>query len=181
LPGTKLAAADADETAVVADLLERLPHEPGRDHPFRLLADEGARWTEDVPRRYEAGGRPFEMTLLDAALDIFASVAPRAGHLVNQDLHGGNVLRASREPWLAIDPKPLVGEREFDGVGVLRNAGFTRDTAVVRRWLDALVELGLDRERLRGFGVAHALAWGWDADEGWSQASIEAARTIHAS
>ena len=76
-----------------------------------------------------------------------------ARHLVNQDLHGGNVLRAEREPWLVIDPKPLVGEREIDGVGLLRNA---RDP---RRWLDALAELGYERERLWQWGFAHALAW----------------------
>ena len=37
--------------------------------------------------------------------------------VLHQDFHGGNVLRAAREPWLAIDPKPLVGEREFDTRG----------------------------------------------------------------
>jgi streptomycin 6-kinase len=72
---------------------------------------------------------------------------------VNQDLHGGNVLRAEREPWLVVDPKPLVGEREIDGVGLLRNA---KDR---RRWVDALAELGYDRDRLWGWGFAHALAW----------------------
>jgi streptomycin 6-kinase len=77
------------------------------------------------------------------------------GWLVNQDLHGGNVLRAEREPWLVIDPKPLVGEREIDGVGLLRNAG---SRTSVRRWLDAFGELGLDRERAHGWGVAHAIA-----------------------
>ena len=79
--------------------------------------------------RWEGGGRPFERSLLDAAIDVFGSVDRGATRLVNQDLHAWNVLRAEREPWLVIDPKPLVGEREVDGVGPLRNAGFAGDAA----------------------------------------------------
>ena len=123
VPGTTLHGSGADETAVVPGLLERLPHTAPSDHPFRLLTDEAARWAEEVPERYERGGRPFERSLLDAAIAVFRSVDRGASRLVNQDLHAGNVLRAEREPWLVIDPKPLVGEREVDGVGPLRNAG----------------------------------------------------------
>jgi streptomycin 6-kinase len=179
-PGTRLSDTGADEAAVVAELLPRLSLELVEPHPFRLLSDEAERWAEDVPRRYELGGRPFEHTLLDVAIDTFRSADAGAAFLVNQDLHGGNVLRAKREPWLVIDPKPLVGERELDGVGLLRNAAFSAGspTTSVRRWLDVLEDLGLDPERLRGWGVAHALAWGWDRAGRWSTKSIGAARTI---
>ena len=37
------------------------------------------------------------------------------------DLHAGNVLRSQREPWLAIDPKPFVGDRAYDPVQHLIN------------------------------------------------------------
>ena len=180
VPGTPLAVSGEDETAVIVDVLARLPHDPGPAHPFRRLADEAERWSAEVPERYERGGRPFERTLLDAAVDVFRSVDPDADHLVNQDLHAWNILRATREPWLAIDPKPLVGEPELDGVGPLRNAGLSRAGAAVTRTLDALADLGLDRERLHGLGYAHALAWAVDSDGEWSADSIEAARTIHA-
>jgi streptomycin 6-kinase len=33
--------------------------------------------------------------------------------LVHADLHYGNVLAGTREPWLAIDPKVVVGDPEF--------------------------------------------------------------------
>ena len=177
VPGVLLAAEDADEVSITAGLVERLPGAAPSDHPFRLLADEAGRWMEEVPRRWEEGGRPFERSLLEAAIEVFGSADRGATRLVNQDLHAGNVLRAEREPWLVIDPKPLVGEREIDGVGPLRNAGFAGDPALVRRWLDALADLGMDRERLRGWGLAHALAWGFDHGR-WSRRSIEAARTI---
>ena len=145
-PGTELWDTEEDDVSVVSLLLPRLSLEL-ESHPFRTVADEADRWARELPRRYG----PSE--LLDAALDVFRTVDRSAHHLVNQDLHGGNVLRAEREPWLVVDPKPLVGEREIDGVGLLRNADDPQ------RWVDALAELGYDRDRLWGWGFAHALAW----------------------
>jgi streptomycin 6-kinase len=172
VPGTELWHAGVDEVAVVCELLPRLQLEVGAEHPFRLLAEEADRWAEDVPRWFAEAGTPFERSLLDAALDVYRTVDRSASRLVNQDLHGGNVLRAEREPWLVIDPKPLVGERELEASGLLRNADSPS------RWLDALAELGLDRERARGWGVAHNLAWAWDERDGWSAVHVEEARRI---
>jgi len=90
--------------------------------------------------------------------------------MLHQDLHGGNVLRAAREPWLAIDPKPLVGDRELDVASLLRDrrpqlAAEPAPAARLRRRLDTLTaELGLDRERARRWGVVDALAWGIEAE-----------------
>jgi streptomycin 6-kinase len=175
-PGTTLWDSDADETAVVADLLQRLSRNVPPD-PFRRVPDEAARWAREVPERYRAAGQPFEPRLLEQALETYRSTDSSAASLVNQDLHGLNVLN-SEHGWLVIDPKPLVGERELNGVGLLRNAALRGGTTPVRRWLDALSELGLDRERLRGWGVAHALAWGWEPDSGWDSAMLGAAGVI---
>lgn len=172
VPGTRLWDAGVDEIAVVAELIPRLQVEIGPDHPFTLLADEADRWAEEVPHWYSQAGAPFERALLDAALDVYGSVDRTASHLVNQDLHGGNILRAQREPWLVVDPKPLVGERELEASALLRN------TTEVSRWLDALSDLGLDRERARGWGVAHNLAWAWDERDGWLEQHVEEARRI---
>lgn len=172
VPGTRLRDAGAGEVDVIAELLPRLQIDAGDAHPFALLADEADRWSDEVPRRYAGAGRPFERSLLTAALDVYRTVDRAATVLVNQDLHGGNVLAAQREPWLVIDPKPLVGEREVEASGLLRNA------KSVSRWLDALADLGLDRERARGWGVAHNLAWAWDERLGWLDEHIEDARRI---
>jgi streptomycin 6-kinase len=176
-PGARLWDSGADEPSVVAELLPRLWGEVTDQPPFRRAADEALRWAEEVTARYERGGRPFERPLLDVALEVFRTAEPGATALVNQDLHGGNILSAGREPWLVIDPKPLVGERELDAVGLLRNAAWNDGIPAVRRWLDVLADLGLDRERARAWGVAHALAWGW-ADGAWSTGSVDAARLI---
>jgi streptomycin 6-kinase len=178
-PGARLWDSGADERSVVAELLPRMWGEITEPHPFRFAADEARRWTEEVTVQYERGGRPFERSLFDLALEVFRTADLGATALVNQDLHGGNILSAAREPWLVIDPKPLVGERELDAVGLLRNAAWNGGTPTVRRWLDVLAELGLDGERMQSWGVAHALAWGW-ADGAWATGSVDAARAIAA-
>ena len=72
----------------------------------------------------------------------------------------GDVLRAGAE-WKAIDPKPLVGERAFDLASLLRDRRPVTDARIVRRRLDLLTDLlDVDRERARGWGIVHALAWG---------------------
>jgi len=153
VPGTELWNSGTDETDVVSVLLPRLQIPITTAHPFTLLATEADRWAEEVPRRFTDAGNPFERALLEAALDVYRTVDRTASYLVNQDLHGGNVLSASREPWLVIDPKPLVGERELEASGLLRNADS------VSRWLDALADLGLDRERARGWTIVQTMAW----------------------
>ncbi|MGH2995959.1 MAG: aminoglycoside phosphotransferase family protein [Gaiellaceae bacterium] len=172
-PGTTLwELADEEEAnRLAAGLLRRLWRPPPAEHPFRHLADEAARWAEELPIRWRGLGEPFERELLEEAVAFLREAGPAQGEeaVLHQDFHGGNVLRARREHWLAIDPKPLVGEREFDTASLLRDrrAELVRDPdpqARVRRRLDQLAgELELDPERMRGWGIAHALAW--DADE----------------
>ncbi len=167
-PGTTLwEVEDEDEAnAIAADVLRRLWKPAPARHEFRLLAGEAARWATALPARWERLGRPFERDLVDEAVAFLGSPQRGTPVVLHQDFHGGNVLRATREPWLAIDPKPLVGEREFDLASLLRDRRreLLRDpdpAERVRRRLDHVTTaLGVDRERARGWGVAHALAWG---------------------
>jgi len=166
-PGTPLWNVEDDDEAclVVAGLLRRLWRPPGAGHPFRSLADDSAVWSETISRLWSQLGRPFERRLLEEARAAAAELAGSQGEQVvlHQDLHGGNVLRAAREPWLVIDPKPVVGEREFDLASLIRDRRWSIDERIVRRRLDLLSgELGLDRERMRRWALLHALAWGVD-------------------
>lgn len=168
-PGSTLWELPDEEEAnrVAAGVLRRLWRPAPQEHQFRLLADEAARWAAELPQRWERDGRPYDHALLDEAAGFLREAGPAQGQpvVLHQDFHGGNVLRATREPWLAIDPKPLVGEREFDTASLLRDrrADLVLDPGAerrVRRLDQFSAELGLDRERMRGWGVAHALAWG---------------------
>ena len=168
-PGSQLWTVEDDDeaTSIGASVLSTLWRQPDDDHGFVALAAVAARWAVEISRDWEALGRPFAHGLLAEAVDACLELGPDQGEsvLLHQDFHGGNVLRATREPWLAIDPKPLVGEREFDAASLLRDRrwllGGAGDAARIRRRLDILsADLGLDRERMRRWGIAHTLAWG---------------------
>jgi streptomycin 6-kinase len=152
-PGRQLwSLPDERATEIAADVLEQL-WVPA-DEPFRSLADRAAKWEEVVPTR------PIEPAVIEQAVAFLREAGPtqRESMLLHQDLHGGNVLLSERG-WLAIDAQPLVGEREFDVASLIRDRRPTTK-AVMERRLDYLVDrLGLDRERTRGWAIAHALAW----------------------
>lgn len=157
-PGTQLWTLPDDEaTEFAADVLEQLWVPAGE--PFRRLENEAARWAEELP------ARPLERKVVDRAVSFLREAGPtqRESVLLHQDLHGGNVLLSERG-WLAIDAKPLVGEREFDVASLIRDRRPTTKKQMERR-LDYLVErLALEPERTRGWAIAHALAWNGDAD-----------------
>ena len=169
-PGTQLwSVADEDDAnRIAASVLRTLRVDVGTGEPFSPLADEVERWAEEIPVCWEGLGRPFERSLVDefvaACRDLVSDAPARA--LLHQDFHGGNVLLSS-DGWRAIDPKPLVGDPAFDAASLLRDRRWLLrepgSTRRLRRRLDLLAEeLGLDRERMRRWGVVHALAWGVD-------------------
>jgi streptomycin 6-kinase len=169
-PGTPLWQIDDDEeaTAIGAGVLRRLHGVPvAPAHPFRALADVAARWAETIPEDWRAMGRAFPRRLVDIAVDACTSLTVDSYDAVvlHQDFHGGNVLRAGYDRWLVIDPKPLAGDGAFDAASLLRDRrwllGGADDLRRIRRRLDVLNDqAGLDRERMRLWGIVHALAWG---------------------
>jgi streptomycin 6-kinase len=185
-PGTQLwAAPEAEAIDVAAGVLVRLWEQPAPDGPFRPLTDQAMSWAEEVPRKWEAAGRPFEAGLVAEAVEFLHHAAAEPGEAVvlHQDLHGGNILESARDWWLAIDPKPLVGEREFDTASFLRDrrwelARDPRAGRTIRRRLDRLRDaLGLDAARMKGWGIAHALAWGFEGNR-VLEGHIECARLL---
>lgn len=163
-PGDHLSAVDPEEALeILAEMLPRLWLPAGR--PFRTLAEECGQWRQQLPSLWDLALRPFEKALLDTALEAMDRLCVPQSDLVllHQDLHGDNVLRATREPWLVIDPKPLVGEREFSLAPIIRSCefGHTR-TAVVHRLDKLTAVLGLDRERCRLWTLVQTLAWGFE-------------------
>jgi streptomycin 6-kinase len=174
-PGAFLSTLELDAALdVYVGLLPRLWKPAGA--PFHSLEEDALLWMESLPREWVQAGRPFERPLVDAAIEAIEQLAPTQGEqvLLHQDLHALNVLSAEREPWLAIDPKPLVGEREFGVAPVVRGAELRHGRAEVRHRLDRLTaELGLDPERARGWCVAQTVAWGVDVPE-----HIEVARWL---
>jgi streptomycin 6-kinase len=165
VPGTHLAAAiGVDPIAVVLDLFPRLWRPAGS--PFKSLAEEAKDWAANLLGDWNATGRRCERRLIDAATQFLDDLPRTQGEqvLVHQDLHGDNILAGDREPWLAIDPKPLAAEREFSLAPIIRSFEFGHSVAQVIYRLDRLsAELQLDRDRVRQWTIAQSVAWGFDS------------------
>jgi streptomycin 6-kinase len=156
-PGTFL----EDGPDALGVLVELLPRLWTSGEGFRSLSEEADFWRDnDLPGVEDS-------RLRDAAANYLAELAPTQGEqvLLHQDLHGENVLAAEREPWLAIDPKPLAGEREFAVAPIVRSSELGHSKRDVLYRLDRLTaELGLDRERARGWTIAQTVAWSGGSD-----------------
>ncbi|MFE5540849.1 aminoglycoside phosphotransferase family protein [Streptomyces sp. NPDC056492] len=165
-PLSELAERDARQAVrVVGELLARLTRVRA-PAGVRGLGGVAAGMLESVPAALErvAPGRARGLVADCAA--ALAEVAGEPGdRLLHWDLHYGNVLAGGREPWLAIDPKPLAGDPGFELLPAIRNE-FAVDGV---RWrFDALTAaLGLDRDRARAWTLGRVLQnCLWDVEEG---------------
>jgi streptomycin 6-kinase len=174
VPGTPLSEAGQDVALdVFVDLLPRLWKPAGL--PFRQLAEEAAWWAEYLPRQ----DWTMAPEVLAAAREALGELPSTQGEpvLLNQDLHAENVLAAQRERWLVIDPKPLVGEREFGVAPIVRSFELGHSKRDVLYRFDRLTsDLGLDRERARGWTIAQTAAWSWESH--YNARHVETARWL---
>ncbi|MEO3750703.1 aminoglycoside phosphotransferase family protein [Streptomyces sp. B6B3] len=140
--------------AVLAGLMARLvaaPPPPG----LRRLGDMTAGMLDRVRAAAPRLADPAHRRLLtDWAAAVREVADEPGGALLHWDLHYQNVLAplpgaraAGREPWLAIDPKPLLGDPCFELLPALWNR-FVPDAADVLRRFDLMTEtVALDRQR----------------------------------
>jgi streptomycin 6-kinase len=152
-------ADDLAAVRVIATLLNRLNAHPAPPEIPRL-ADKAATMIERTPELAKRLADPVEARLLQRWADQLAEVAGDAGdRLLHWDLHYENVLAADREPWLAIDPKPLAGDPGFELFPALWNRWDAADPrrAILRRF-DVMVEvMGLDPARAAVWTIGRSL------------------------
>lgn len=102
-----------DEALVVAGRLLRRLAIP-TTVPFRTLPTMAAEIAHSLPTRWEQVGRPMARRVLERACEVAQHDGPLSDKLlVNYDLHYDNILAGQREPWLAVDPKVVIGDPEF--------------------------------------------------------------------
>jgi streptomycin 6-kinase len=175
-PGTVLRALpEPEQDVVIAGLLRRLWRPPCEPHPFRPLSAMTACWRRETladAERWPDAGLVGEGLRLSKELSCSSS----ADVLLATDLHAGNVLRAQREPWLVIDPKPFVGDPAYDATQHLFNCEVrlrSDPAGTIRRFADLL---GLDHERVRLWTFARAAS---DPRDDWEDSdSLALARAI---
>jgi streptomycin 6-kinase len=153
-PGTSLLdLGEPEQDLVLASLLPRMWKIPPAGHPFRPLSAMIDHWIAETLTQQAAWD---DEELPRSGIDMYRRLldSQPSAVLLATDLHAGNVLRARREPWLVIDPKPFVGDPAYDATQHLLNcpgrlgvdplgtiarcAGLLNlDTDRVRRWLFA--------------------------------------------
>jgi streptomycin 6-kinase len=140
-PGTDIAALpDGEATAIAVEVGLRL-WRPA-DAPFSWIGDRVPRWLDEEPN---------ELTPL--ARTLFASLDVGRTTLVHGDFHHHNILGRG-DGWAAIDPKPMLGEAEYDIPSFLWNPLPCRlRVDLLEARLAAFVAAGLDEERIRKWTV----------------------------
>ncbi|HEY7984243.1 MAG TPA: aminoglycoside phosphotransferase family protein [Ktedonobacterales bacterium] len=180
VPGTPLAtlADDAAATSSAAALMRQLRRPPPAGHRYPTVADWGRGFAR-LRQRYGGGTGPLPAALVEQAERLYADLAATmaAPVVLHGDLHHDNIVAATRAPWLAIDPKGVVGEPAYETGALLRNPmphllAMPEPARLTRRRVDQLAaELSLDRARVRGWGLAQAVLSAWwsieDAGAGW--------------
>ena len=156
-PGSSLRELpESEQDVIIAQLLQRL---------WRLVPDSGFRPLSEMIAFWTNEALSHESEWSDAALvregiRVFDELiqSPTTHVLLATDLHAGNVLRAQREPWLAIDPKPFIGDPAYDATQHLLNCrARLRDdpSGTIVRYSDLL---DVDAERVRRWTFARLAA-----------------------
>ena len=156
---------------VAGRLLRRLAiPAPAGVRPLRTVA---VGIEASLPGRQQRLGRPVPEGWLAIAGGLAHELGASAGdRLVHADLHYGNVLAGHREPWLAIDPKPVAGDPEHAVPELLwTRVDELEDAAAIRRLLAVLAGSGeLDGEKARGWAIVRCVDyWLWGLEHGLTE------------
>jgi streptomycin 6-kinase len=174
LPGTLLAqlardGRDDEATEILGALIDRMTG---------AMAPPGCPTVEDWGKsfdRYLTSRRDeIPRDLVEAAQRSYVdlSASQRVLRLLHGDLHHRNVLFDTNRGWLAIDPKGVIGEVEYEVGALLRNPVehpelFTSQRVIERRVALLTRHLELDPVRMIGWAFAQSvLAAIWEVEDG---------------
>ena len=187
-PGEMLSTLDDDEEAthIAAQVMQNiwrpadglLGQSPG-SRTFIQLID----WFDGLKRlraSFQGGTGPFGEALVErvegSVKEFFAE--NHRPVLMHGDFHHFNILSSERG-WLIIDPKGVTGPACYEVGPLLINPWNSLSVmkeyrSLTKRRIDILHErLGFERERIREWGLAHAVLsawWGMEDHTGWEYA-----------
>ena len=176
-PGVSLrTVSESEQDRTIAGLLRRLWRPPSEPHTFRPLSAQLDLWAVEARAHEHEWSDP---GLVREGLRLFYQLSRDrpSSLLLATDLHPGNVLRATREPWLVIDPKPFVGDPAYDATQLFlsdRLAQLDADpVGVIERFADLLQ---IESARIRLWLFARLAA---EPRDDWSDPSaLGLARTL---
>jgi streptomycin 6-kinase len=131
-------------------------------------------WADEAQERTDRLDHGYDPGVVALGIDVLRHYAASADRqvLLHGDFNPTNILSATREPWLSIDVKPMVGDPCFDPFPLVEQiddpflAGDAR--LVKRRFQMVADELGLDVTRMLTWAIGRKTEYGMTAaDEGW--------------
>ena len=174
-PGNSLASMsingrDEDATAILAQVIQKMSA-PESPKTYATVQD----WAKGFERYDASGDDRIPRNLIEKGHRLYLdlSASQRAPRLLHGDLHHYNVLFDARRGWLAIDPKGVIGEIEYEIGAVLRNPFekpelFVSRSTIERRLKQLSSRLNLDFKRALAWGFAQAvLSAIWEIEDGF--------------
>ena len=176
VPGVPLQRIQDDDlaTSAFAQVMRRLMKPVPGNHSFPGISDWAGGF-ERLRNQFEGKTGPFPEPVIDRAEGLVTELLNSMSDVVvlHGDLHHWNILSGEREPWLAVDPKGVTGEPEYEVGAWLRNPypqilDRPQPKEMISRRVDKLVEeLGFERYRLIGWAYSQAaLAGVWSYEDG---------------
>ncbi len=145
-------------------------------------------WALGFDRYLNSANKQLPTDLVYKAQDVYHHLALSSSHtmLLHGDLHHYNVLFDVNRGWVAIDPKGVVGELEYEVGAILRNPNdlrqpdFFASRDVIERRLRILTDsLQLDYGRTLQWSFAQAvLSAIWDVEDGYPVESTHPGLTL---
>jgi streptomycin 6-kinase len=177
LPGTPLASLslegrDKEATEILAEVIHGMSQAQASPNTFPTVAD----WGNGFQHYLASGDSQVPIDLVERGQHIYQQLCASQQHvrLLHGDLQHYNVLFDSARGWVAIDPKGVVGELEYEIGASLRNPYENPDLlaapgVIERRLRQYAARLPLDPERALQWGFAQAvLSAIWSIEDGFA-------------
>lgn len=170
-PNLTSLASDVNDTQaceVICEVLQKL-------HRFSYSAPTGiTKMNQRFNDLYAYVQRPGIEKIYLAGADIARQLIQSQGQvcILHGDIHHENILRCSKRGWLAIDPKPVVGEPAYDLANVFYNPKGKTDFLMRKELIRQRSEIFSKRLRVdQKRTLEYALAFGclssiWSIDDG---------------
>jgi len=172
-PGKQLADPsgldDDKKSEIAAELIKKLHRPLPEGVAFKTLDD----WTNGltkIRKRFAAGKDPFPAGTVELA-ERFRTELLRSSPakvLLHADFQHYNILSSDRDPWLAVDPKGVIGDPAYEPAPFIRNCLWdTGDPAkrLSRRLEIFSYRLAIDRERIHAWLAVDSVLSAWWSHE----------------
>jgi len=184
-PGAQLASIaldgrDEEATEILADVIDRMSRpresldESSREASKAFVSARD--WGKGFQRYLASGDHQIPTRLVEQARQLYFDLcaSQRGVRLLHGDLQHYNVLFDSDRGWLAIDPKGVIGEVEYEIGASLRNPYekpelFASPQTVEKRLRCFEAKLKLNSDRALAWGFAQAvLSAIWSVEDGFA-------------